>query len=103
MRTVDITSTHLLIDTKIKGSTYTADYYLFSRSGLEPEPDPVIRIEPGSVWESEDGTGGGVVTGAGDPMPGIGGVITGGVTGCGVAGFADAATLGVGIFDFVDL
>jgi hypothetical protein len=103
--TADITSTQLLIETNIKGSSFTADNYLFSPSELEPEPDPGIRIEPNSVVKGPEGAGAGAVSGAGDPSPGIGGrvggVIAGAVTGCGAAAFADAATLGADIFGFV--
>jgi hypothetical protein len=99
----DITSTQFLIDTKIKGSSNTAGHYLFSPS--EPESDPGVRVEPGSVVEGEEGAGCGAVNGADDPMLGIGGrvggVIAGGATGCGAAGFADAAALGADIFGFV--
>ncbi len=103
MPTTNITSAQSLIDTKIKGSSFTAGHYLFSPS--EPEPDPGVRIELGSAVEGREGAGGGAVNGVGDPMPGIGGrvgvVIAGGATGCGVEGFADAAAPGAGIFGFV--
>jgi hypothetical protein len=57
MPAADIASTQLLIDTKIKGSSKTPDHYLFSPSGLKPEPNPGVLTELDSLVEDPEEAG----------------------------------------------